>query len=472
MKRLLAVIVAAWMAVPTQAAISSAMIFETSTAGSNNYPGCFKEGASGTDFTLNAGSYTFTDLVIDGTTNTKVTSASHNFVAADVGNCMRIRSGTGFTTGVFEIVSVASNAATLDRSAGTLSSTGGTYNVGGQLLTLAQLNTDMCAGCRGYVHADGTYSITAKVTFNYTNSSSVSWVAGYTTTRGDGGRFTVQAGSNFGDRMIDTNIGGAFTLKNVTFDPNSNNTVACFRLLAQQNQAENIECKNQTTSTAAITLANQRNTCRMCWVHDSTIAGDVIQMSSSNVGNLCEVCVVQNVAGTAAVGFNIAEGTCLYCVVDTLSGTTADAFKITDSGPVLVNHWVVYNVTRDSFRVTVINNSLIVIENGIADTAVTVINNQSGTTLRAGDLYNDYNFYVNMSGTAYTNVTAGSHGAALTVRPFVAVASHDFRLNNTTGGGAAIRAKGWPSTMPALSGTFYPDAGIAQHQDPKFFGLF
>src|ERR1041385_243007 len=123
MKRFLLLLL---LALPAFATISSSMIFEVRHAGDNTYPGCFKEGASGTDFTMNAGSYTFTDLVIDGATNTKVTSASHNFVAADVGNCMRINYGTGFTTGVFEIVSVASNAATLDRSAGTLGSTGGT----------------------------------------------------------------------------------------------------------------------------------------------------------------------------------------------------------------------------------------------------------------------------------------------------------------------------------------------------------
>jgi hypothetical protein len=31
-----------------------------------------------------------------------------------------------------------------------------------------------------------------------------------------------------------------------------------------------------------------------------------------------------------------------------------------------------------------------------------------------------------------------------------------------------VRAKGFPSTLPGVTGTFYPDAGVAQHQDPKF----
>ena len=74
------------LAAPSWAAISLSMIFEVHQAGSNNDAGCFKEGASGTDYSQqNAAQYTFSDLAIDAATNTKVTSASHNFVATDVG---------------------------------------------------------------------------------------------------------------------------------------------------------------------------------------------------------------------------------------------------------------------------------------------------------------------------------------------------------------------------------------------------
>lgn len=68
----------------------------------------------------------YTDLVIDASLNTKVTSASRNFVAADVGRILYVSGGTGFTVGYYVVVSVASNAATLDRAVGTTGSTGGT----------------------------------------------------------------------------------------------------------------------------------------------------------------------------------------------------------------------------------------------------------------------------------------------------------------------------------------------------------
>ncbi len=68
----------------------------------------------------------YTDLVIDATTNTKITSAAHPFSAASAGQQITITGGTGFTPGVYTVVSVSGSVATLNSSAGTLSSTGGT----------------------------------------------------------------------------------------------------------------------------------------------------------------------------------------------------------------------------------------------------------------------------------------------------------------------------------------------------------
>jgi hypothetical protein len=88
----------------------------------------WRKSANGTnEYYLQVAAAKYTDLVIDGTLNTKVTSASHNFIAEDVGAYIPIVAGTGFTTGVYRIASVASNAATLDRAVGTLSSTGGSF---------------------------------------------------------------------------------------------------------------------------------------------------------------------------------------------------------------------------------------------------------------------------------------------------------------------------------------------------------
>jgi hypothetical protein len=59
-----------------------------------------------------------------------ITSASHNFTADEVGNYFNVTAGTSWTPGLYKIVSVAANAATLDRACGTVASlSSGTANV-------------------------------------------------------------------------------------------------------------------------------------------------------------------------------------------------------------------------------------------------------------------------------------------------------------------------------------------------------
>ena len=72
--------------------------------------------------------YSYTDLTI-GATPTQVSSASRPFVDGDAGYTMRITGGEGFSTGAFTIVSVTSGIATLERPAGTGSSSGGSASL-------------------------------------------------------------------------------------------------------------------------------------------------------------------------------------------------------------------------------------------------------------------------------------------------------------------------------------------------------
>ncbi len=73
-----------------------------------------------------------------------ITSASHNFVAADHGNIIHItETGDGFTVGWYEIVSTATNAATLDRAVGTDGAkTGGDWYLGGAMSLNSTLDDD------------------------------------------------------------------------------------------------------------------------------------------------------------------------------------------------------------------------------------------------------------------------------------------------------------------------------------------
>src|SRR3972149_5898075 len=126
-------------------------------AGNLENGSCFDPSVAvpGTDYSQQAASqYNGTDLVIDGADNTKVTSATHNFVEADEGNCVRVSAGTGFTVGWYVITETSANAATLSSAVGTVGSTGGTYRVGGAAL-LNSTNADdyfeaMVAGNTGW----------------------------------------------------------------------------------------------------------------------------------------------------------------------------------------------------------------------------------------------------------------------------------------------------------------------------------
>jgi hypothetical protein len=461
MKRLL---LACLLAVPSWATISNLMIFEVSTTGSNSNGGCFKEGATGTDYTINAGAYNFTDLVITAT-NTIVTSASHNFVAADVGNCMRITAGTGFTTGIYEIISVATNAATLDRAAGTASSTGGTYFVGGPLLTLGQLNTDMCLNCRAYVHGDGTYSISATVGWSFTPNIR-NWIKGYQSIRGDDLPFILQASSNFGGDMMDNGV-SHLTVYNVILDVNSQTNPRCFGLTAGESSAVNIECKN-FNNTNNLFATTTRSWFRQIYVHDGTSGNTVVALNGTSAW--CVDCTVRNVAGANSAAFVLGDQTlCLRCTVDSLTGATSDAFYCDGNGGAIESASV-YNITGSAVRITSNNCNEMSIFNLVVDTAATVINNTSGNGGRTGDILSRYIFYHNISGTAFTNVTAGPNTTLLTANPFNAPSSHDLTLNTTSGGGAVVRGAGYPQSINGIVGSSHPDAGVMQHADPAASG--
>ena len=140
-------------------ALATLMTYEVRTTGSDTQcSGGFKSSASGTDYSQqNAAQFSGTDLTVNAVTNTIVTSATHNFVAADVGNTINITAGTGFTIGIYEIVSVASNSATLDRSPGATSITGGTWWEGGSFVSTGKAGSVMVAGNTLYINIGRRY---------------------------------------------------------------------------------------------------------------------------------------------------------------------------------------------------------------------------------------------------------------------------------------------------------------------------
>ena len=79
----------------------------------------------------------YSDLVI-GSSTTELSSDSHPFRPEDVGKKLTIKTGIGFTPGVYEIVSVTNNLATMNRSVGIAGSTGGKGRLAGGAHRLLQ----------------------------------------------------------------------------------------------------------------------------------------------------------------------------------------------------------------------------------------------------------------------------------------------------------------------------------------------
>ena len=112
------------LAWPLPAAFNAATRWDVRTTGSNAANGGgFAVGLGAKDVTA------ATDLVVDSSNNQVVTSATHNFVSGDVGKYIGVTAGTGWQVRFYQILSTASNAATLDQSPNSVGATGGTYDL-------------------------------------------------------------------------------------------------------------------------------------------------------------------------------------------------------------------------------------------------------------------------------------------------------------------------------------------------------
>lgn len=437
------------------------------TNGSDSNGGCFDPSVTspGTDYTKqNSVEYSFTDLVITSTT-TIVSSASHNFASADVGNCIHISAGSGFTTGWYSIRSVASNNATLDRSAGTASSTGGTWLEGGalqsfgQVITILSTSNENAANQTVYVKAESIIATGAQIDVATSNASTF---IGYTSTRGDNGQVTVKLNtlSPTGGDIFLLNSGGGNRVSNFIANGNysgsSRAAASGFHVNGSNNFLVNVLVEN--VSESGITFSNGDNTCFECVVTNSGSGGNpAIVFSSNNGPNYCIFCVAYANQGTGFEGFG---GVLSYCVSANNTGGTSDGFQIGGSdGPMLVDHATSYGNGHDGFNITP-NSNIGQITNSIAyGNAAYGINAASAPP--TGLYYLNFNAYGGNGTANLNNVSAGANDVTLSADPTVAGASNNFALS--TGGIAALGGLGFPGVL-AAGGTGYSDIGALQHQ--------
>ena len=411
----------------------------------------------GTDYSQqDAAQYTFTDLA--SISSLVVASASHNFVAADVGNFMQITAGTGFTTGFYEIVSVAANQATLDRSPGTVG-VGGTYFVGGALATVSQAVTVMVASNTVWVMGSaGTYLTTAVQTLSSGlngNAGQPTTFRGYGVTRGDGIQAVWQIATNSTNLVNFSGGVDNFLFRDFDFsvaagtpgygwyatgnDSTDITAIGCkwsggLRCIQGDygagytfNRLILIDC--EITGSAGVGVANSSATSMFaCNVHDNV--GDGFQIFPADVSAttyLSRTVFRANNSGAGAHGGIYCSGSERPLFLENCAFTenTGDGVCNVSSVGILAVNTIFYGNTGYGINQPNSGNQAYIV--------------YLKTCALGANSSGDFN---NLPGI----INEGA--VTLTADPFTNQSAGDFSLNSTAGGGAACKQAGFPTVIP------------------------
>jgi hypothetical protein len=475
---------------------STSLIWEVRSTASDNNGGAFKAGAAGTDRSQqDAAQVAINNSTITCTTpaansNTLTFTSGYTPSAADVGNVVQILTGTNINAGFYEITAQTATTWTL-AGAANLTTAGGagsaiTGNMGGALATIGKLAGAMLASNKAFVKATATYTTTATITFaqsagDPTTGVTPTRVEGYTTTRGDGGRATLQLQTN-------TNLTGLNgTGTGIWF---SNFIVDCNSLSGSTGIA--ISFSSLVSNCKVINFQSRgfNGTGGFSAFYDCEASGGSGFASGgfSNAGSPMVYVRCWSHNNAAGPGFNLVRCTAFYCLA---TNNAAEGFLIASgdgTGPILVNclshgngsHGI--NIANNQYRTIAILGCLLTSNTGYglvfaaaAGDAASVMmdgnaywNNTSGTRQNIDD-GTVTTTYPQNAVAPYTS----SRDVSLTGNPYTNAATNDFTLNNTAGAGAAARAHGPFNsfTGAGLSVAGFGDMGPLQHQEAAAGGV-
>ncbi len=426
--------------------------WDVRTTGSDSNGGGFDavSGTPGTDYSQqDSPQITYTDLVIDGTTNTKCTSAGNPFTSAHVGNIINITSGTGFTVQRVQILSVTSGSATTDKSLGTLSSTGGNGKLGGALLT--ELKAIGLAVNSNIIHLKaGTYTHTSTLNATLAGVYNIQ-IIGFQTTHKDAGTKPLITTATNSTVLINNCGGGNGT--NIWWENISFSNTASTRAIGLQYSngpevpafinclfdgfswhidADNTdagwgpvylrgcELKNATTKVIKSVRTIEAYD---CYIHDNT--GEGINSNNGPSFVFAVRCIfARNTNGIYTDGNSNSFATtqAINCVfyANTASGIKIDATA--------------------GFQMRLSAENCIFWGNGAY--GINATSSLASTNQNLNAYIKNCAFGSNTTAN-YNNLQARLSDITLTVDPFTNGAAGDFSLNATAGGGAACKAAGF-----------------------------
>lgn len=433
------------------------MVWEVRTTGSDANGGGFDptSGTPGTDYSVqDSAQVTYTDLVIDGTTNTKCTSAGTPFTSVHVGNVINITSGTGFTVQRVQIMSVASSTATCDKSLGTLSSTGGNGVLGGALATPGKAGGLHVVGNSIYVKS-GTYSLSStnnvaggRITLaDSPNGTTPGLLIGYNTNRipfNTDTRPTIRPSNN---SMTCVNAQGYNYVLNLVIDNGNSVTGGTGILLSSGSRVENCDV---TSPAIAFDISTGSSFAYNCVARSAGTVGFSVGGASHALACYAKSC---------AIGFRteFLNARISRCVA---YGSTTSGFEF-DWTNTFMDHCVAYGTTGGpGFNLIAVNGvglvNCVAIGNSTYGFKDSVFN--STVRLQSCAAYNN-----TTAATLNFNTSLNNIGfITLTADPFTNASSSDFTLNGTAGGGAALAGVGYPASFPGVTGTNAPDVGLFQ----------
>lgn len=450
-------------------ALSANTVYEVRTTGAGTNGGGFVTGASGTDWSQqDAAQYAVTDAVTNGTTT--VTSATASFGTDVVGNILYIQGGTGgITAGWYQIISrTNSTTIVLDRSTGLTTGTGATLNIGGCFASPVTAEAIMVAGNITWVKS-GTYTITATLNFDAGNTlpnAVMTYMIGYETTRGDRpmgtGRPLIDTSSAL-NPMVRVNVGPRLFAH---FRLDGTDTAINGIIMGDGGNvrgAQVAHCKIERTSTYGIDAGSGT------YISGPVIGCEVTDMKAGATAGINQgFCVACYVHDSPGAGYNYPISA-VGCVADTMA---SDGFRIGGlNGSQILNN-IAYNNGGDGFESADTYSAHFAIMNNISYLN-TGFGLRTDKTHPIDSAIIDYNaFGSNTSGARNTpGFIAGPNDVTLTADPFVDAPNGNFALNDTAGGGALLKALGYPGVFPGGLTVGYPDIGAAQHQDTIYANL-
>lgn len=429
-------------------ALAAATIWEVrSAAGNDTNGGAFVEGATGTDYSQQNSKNTVgtdistTDAVAAGTTT--ITSATANFGASIVGNVVYFSGGAGSITGQWRQVTARASATSITIDASIAASVGMTMNIGGALATTqavlggGQLVSGMAIYATG---GESRAAILTAITLNIR-------VSGYSTVRGDGGKYVYTATAGMASLFASS---GTTLVENLKVDGAANTfSAAAFVCSSGTSVCRNIEITGVSGSATMVQISGPS---RQIWIHDNAGTGAVIATAFA-----CQEFEVNGNANTASV---ISLPNAMLVLEDfSIYNNGGDGIKITGGGAQISNG-AIYSQAGAGIDNTVAAAGLPGIEaerviiTGCVGAAIAMTN--AATNKGKIRLKNCYEFNNGAS-------SAGKFEGTLTTLsgdPFTSASTGNFALSSTGANYSSLNAVGF--TYPRGTTVDFGAAGAAQ----------